>query len=251
MCGARMVFSMNAGEVYKAIRLRYSDARRYAIATEVGLSTGGSRRRLDVVVLDCYASNGFRIDGFEIKVSKADLRRELEDPDKHVAFFDRIDYYTLACPKGIADMSIIPPKWGVLEVGENGESGYKRRPLALHDELRKTVPRGFFAEVARALQGYSPSKEALDAEFERGLEKGREEERRHFALTKKRLEEDVTKLEEYDKIVSRFRLWGMNPGMNLDRFERFQELDLPWVMPRIKRLSEDLAKLHDDLGGLA
>lgn len=85
------------------MRNRFSDHRRYAIAEEVGLTTGFSHRRLDMMVLDCYESNGFRIDGIEIKVSTGDLRRELQDPEKHIAFFDVIDYYTLATPAKVVE----------------------------------------------------------------------------------------------------------------------------------------------------
>lgn len=82
---------MTADDIRAALRTKYHDSRQYAIAEEVGLTTGFSHRRLDMMALDCYNSNGFRIDGFEIKVSTSDLRRELEDPEKHVAFFDVID----------------------------------------------------------------------------------------------------------------------------------------------------------------
>ena len=141
---------LTAEQVRAALRTRFSDSRRYAIAEEVGLQTGFSHRRLDMMVLDCYASNGFRIDGIEIKVSKADLKRELEDPEKHVAFFDVIDYFTLAFPEGVADLSVIPPKWGVMLIKGNGQTRYLRKPIALHDEIERAVPRGFLASITRA-----------------------------------------------------------------------------------------------------
>ncbi len=147
---------MKAGEIRAALRARYSDARRYAVAEEVGITTGYSPRRLDMIVLDCYESNGFRIDGIEIKVSKADLKRELENPSKHVAFFDVIDYYTLACPAGVADMNVIPPKWGVLQVNEDGTTRYRRRPIALHDDKPQDVPRGFLHQSHARFRDASP-----------------------------------------------------------------------------------------------
>ena len=67
---------MDADDVRKALCNRFSDHRRYAIAEEVGLTTGFSHRWLDMIVLDCYASNGFRIDGIEIKVSAQGGRRD-------------------------------------------------------------------------------------------------------------------------------------------------------------------------------
>lgn len=88
---------MRAEDVRSALRAKYSDHRRYAVAEEVGLTTGFSHRRLDMMVLDCYFSNGFRIDGFEIKISTSDLRRELEDPEKSdcIVFNKAVSYKTL------------------------------------------------------------------------------------------------------------------------------------------------------------
>ena len=127
---------MDTHQVIMALRKRFNDKRRYAIAEEVGLTTGYARRRLDMIVADCYNSNGYRLDGFELKVSTADLRRELADPDKHVAFFEVIDYYTLVCPSKVVEpvLDIIPKKWGILIVNDDGTTRYKRRPLALKDE---------------------------------------------------------------------------------------------------------------------
>ena len=98
---------MTADEVRLAIKKKFNDSRRYVIAEEVGLTTGYSRRRIDMVILDCYESNSFRIDGIEIKVSTADLRRELQIPDKHTAFFEKIDSFTLAAPVDVINTLFI------------------------------------------------------------------------------------------------------------------------------------------------
>ena len=220
---------MSAEQVRQALRARFSDCRRYAIAEEVGLTTGYSHRRLDMMVLDCYYSNGFRIDGFEIKVSTSDLRRELEDPEKHTAFFDVIDYYTLAVPPGIVDslMEVIPLKWGILVVNEDGSTRYKRKPLALEDrKADKAVPRGFLASVVRAIQGRQPAAEELQNEYEKGLKKGEEIANNRHGYLIDRVKRDADKLEEYDKLCSRFNLWGEKVDENLDEFEAFRKMDL-------------------------
>lgn len=240
---------MNATEVYNAVKQRFSDTRRYAIATEVGLSTGGSRRRLDVVVVDCYNSNNFRIDGIEIKVSKADLRRELEDPDKHAAFFEYIDYYTLACPQGIADLKVIPPKWGVLTCYEDGTARYMRRPLALHDAPNRTITRGFFAGYVRAIQHYAPSAEVLEAEHKRGFEEGRAAERRHNAYVTERVNRDAAKLEDYEKLRSRLHLWGEDYEKQIAEFERFRAANpemLRHHMQRAVRSFEQMLQVFEE-----
>ena len=234
---------MNAQEVCNAIYQKFSDTRQYAVATEVGLSTGGSRRRIDMVIVDCYASHSFRIDGIEIKVSKADLRRELEDPDKHVAFFDLLDYYTLACPEGIADLSLLPPKWGLLVVSDDGRAYYRRKPLALHDSTNRTVSRGFFAGYVRAIQHYSPSAKALASEYDRGVKDGIAQEKRHMRYQQERLSRDVERLEQLDQLERRFNLWGDKKEEKLEEFERFRSANPDWVVRDIESTIKSLDRL--------
>lgn len=241
---------MNAEEVRKALRLKFNDSRRYAIAEEVGLTTGGSHRRLDMMVMDCYFSNGFRIDGIEIKVSTSDLRRELEDPEKHVAFFDVIDYYTLACPAGVVEplIDVIPKKWGIMIISEDGKTRYKRRPLALEDKKAdKAVPRGFFASVTRAIQQRQPSSQELRAAYERGAKEAEErfESRRKHA--RERVDREAEKLEAYDKLMVRFHIYGGDIDKIMDEFEAFRNMNIDWVKSSIDATIRHLANLSEKL----
>lgn len=236
---------MTAAQVRAALRRRYSDSRRYAVAEEVGLTTGFSHRRLDMMVLDCYYSNGFRIDGFEIKVSTSDLRRELEDPEKHIAFFDIIDYYTLAVPAGVVDplISIIPPKWGILIINEDGSTRTKRRALALEDKKAdKAIPRGFLAAITRSIQSRQPAVEEIQEAYERGQKEAEERIKRSRDYLMDRVNRDGEKLKAYDEMCYRFRLYGDNVNEIMDEFEAFRKLDLDFVQSSIqetvKRLNE-------------
>lgn len=243
---------MTAEDIRAALRAKYRDSRQYAVAEEVGLTTGYSHRRLDVMVLDCYNSNGFRIDGFEIKVSTSDLRRELEDPEKHVAFFDVIDYYTLAVPAGVAEplMDVIPKKWGILIVNEDGTTRYKRRPLALEDrKADKAVPRGFLAAITRAIQGRQPSTQELQKEYERGLQDGIEREKRHVNYMTERVQKNAAKLEAYDTLQLRFRIWNDDEiDKILDEFEAFRNLNPDMLRSRIEGTIDHLGKILNLLG---
>lgn len=243
---------MTAENIRSALRAKYSDHRRYAVAEEVGLSTGYSHRRLDMMVLDCYYSNGFRIDGFEIKVSTSDLRRELEDPEKHIAFFDVIDYYTLVVPKGVVEplLEIIPKNWGILIINEDGSTRYKRKPLALEDKKAdRAVPRAFLASITRAIQGRQPSTQELLGEYERGLKDGKEEADRRWDYFSDRVVKEADKLEAYDKLCTRFQLWGGNIDEIMDEFEAFRKLDINWVQQNITGTIKKLEDLNDMLKG--
>lgn len=244
--------SVKAEDVRHALRARFGDRRRYAIAEEVGLTTGYSHRRLDMVVIDCYGSNGFRLDGIEIKVSTQDLRRELADPEKHIAFFDVIDYYTLAAPASVCEplMDIIPKKWGILIINEDGTTRYKRKPLALEDrKADRAVPRGFFASITRAIQGQQPSALEVNKAYERGLNEGKENaERRHGYLVD-RVAREAARLEEYDKMVFRFHLYGVPVDEIMDEFEVFRKLETDRVKRSIKNTVVMLEKVYGLLSG--
>ena len=236
---------MTAEDVRKALRSRYSDNRRYAVAEEVGLTTGFSHRRLDMMVLDCYNSNGFRIDGFEIKVSTSDLRRELAEPEKHIAFFDVIDYYTLAVPPGVVDslVDVIPKKWGILIINDDGGTRYKRRPLALEDKKAdKAVPRGFFASVVRSIQSRQPSQQELDEAYESGRKYAEESMNRHFNFDRERVKEQAAKLDAYDNLMRRFRCYG-NVEAAMNEFETFRSMNPEMVMARVRGAIKHLSQV--------
>lgn len=243
---------MTAADVRIALRNRYSDHRRYAVAEEVGLTTGYAHRWLDMIVLDCYESHGFRVDGFEIKVSTSDLRRELEVPEKHVAFYDVIDYYTLVAPAGVVEplLDIVPKKWGVIIADEDGSTRMKRKALALEDRAAdKRVPRGFFASVVRAIQQRQPSTEELQKEYERGVKEAEEKAERHRAYMATRVEKEAAKLEEYDRMKKRFDLYGEKLEDTLDEFEAFRKLEPAYVKRTIKHAIERLTEMQTILGG--
>lgn len=241
---------MTAEDIRRAIRQKYNDHRQYAIAEEVGLTTGYSHRRLDMMVMDCYNSNGFRIDGFEIKVSASDLRRELEDPEKHVAFFDVIDYYTLAVPHGLTDklMDVIPPKWGILFVNEDGSTRYKRRALALRDEkAMNPVPRGFLASITRSIQAAQPAAQELRAEYERGYKEANEKRDRDDRYQKERIKSEFNKIKCYEDMMYRFHIWSDDPKKAMDEFEAFRSMDLEGLRLIVNSTKEHLDKLGNCL----
>lgn len=243
---------MTAEDVRTALRQKFGDSRRYAVAEEVGLTTGYSHRRLDMMILDCYSSNGFRIDGIEIKVSTSDLRRELSDPEKHIAFFDVIDYYTIAAPTGVVEplLDIIPKQWGILIVNENGTTRYRRRPLALVDaKADRSVPRGFFAAVTRSIQQRQPAEQEIQAAYDRGQKEIEERLQKNREYLRDEVAKSADKLKQYDKLMCRFRIYGDDVDAIMDEFERFRKLEVDWVSRSIDTTIKKLQDLRSKLKG--
>ena len=240
---------MTAEDVSNALKKRFEDTSHYAVVEEVGLKTGYSHRRLDMIVLDCWESSGYRIDGIEIKVSTGDLRRELQDPEKHIAFFDRIDYYTLACPAGVVEplLDVIPKKWGIIIVYENGTSRYKRRPLALEDKKTdRALPRGFVAGIIRKVMDHRASEGELLKEYERG--RAAEKEESEYML--RRVKEQSDKIDAYDELMFRFGTWSCESIEEaMAEFEAFRKVRLKYAIEDISDCIKSLQKIKSYIEG--
>lgn len=74
---------MNAGDVVKALAAKYK-APEYAFFTDVRNSVGFSSRvrTADAMAMFLWPSRGLYMTGFEVKVSRADWKKELEQPEK-------------------------------------------------------------------------------------------------------------------------------------------------------------------------
>lgn len=242
---------MTANDISIAMKKRFADAREFSFAEEVSLTTGGGCRRIDMICVDCYRSNGFRIDGFEYKVSTADLRRELSDPSKHVDFFNYIDYYTLVCPAEVVNpvYDIIPKNWGVLIVNEDHTTKYRRKPLALHDkDYDRKISRGFFASFVRANQNFKPSKVELDSMYQKGLQEGRERAEQHYRWMESRVTNEADKLAKYDRLMARFGIYSKDDidGI-MDEFEAYRKLDPKYMKAKIQGVINSLTELNKNL----
>lgn len=189
-----MAEKITAGDILRLLQHKYNctpermsklesgSRQEWLMATEVKNGCGYSfHRSLDVVVVNTYPSKGLLFEGIEIKVSKSDLRTELQNAEKHAVFFENLDYFSLACPASILDMDIIPKKWGVYVVNDKGELRTKRKPLALHDEARKTLTRDFTVAFIRAfalrgsgiLHDNELYSKKISEEYQRGFESGK------------------------------------------------------------------------------
>lgn len=147
----------------------------YVIAYEVHNGAGfGYNRSLDAVVFDTWPSKGLTLHGLEIKVTAADMRRELLDTTKAGAFTEYVDWFSIVAPKGVVDIGLLPKKWGVYELTEAGGLRARRKPLMLHDGRRDQLDRSFLAAFCRALVDRSRSTETMRQEYERGRKDGQD-----------------------------------------------------------------------------
>jgi hypothetical protein len=162
---------VTAEDIRRALESSYT-APEWYIGFEVGNSTGTDcRRHADAIAINAYPSKGFETRGFEIKVSKQDLKAELENGIKSDEIARFCDYWFLVTPKGLVDGFTLPPTWGVIEYSDKG-----LRQKIKAEKLEKISPTpGFLCAMIRG-------RERMLSESATRISKEREEQIRREAL---------------------------------------------------------------------
>jgi hypothetical protein len=133
------------------VRWHYPQDDSHVIIEEVGPGTGWSaeRRWADVLALSVWPSKGMTLDGYEIKASKADLKKELSDPTKHEAVARYCDTWTLVAWDESILVDGIPESWGIT-VTEEGANGRQLRQVRKPAKRQpEPWPRSFICSLVR------------------------------------------------------------------------------------------------------
>jgi len=139
---------LTALDIVAALHKRFP-APEYVAFQEVANGTGANARRwIDVLVMAIWPSRGLQVIGIEIKVSKADWKRELADPRKADAIGKYCDQWWIAAPPSIVDPETLPLNWGLMELGPRGFKTIKKAPKLKPEPLNK----GFVASILRSAQ---------------------------------------------------------------------------------------------------
>jgi hypothetical protein len=143
-------FHCGAPGIYRAI-VEAHQPPEWCVLSEVADATSGrASRRADAVAMNMWASKGLEIRGFEIKVSRSDLKRELADSSKSEPVGQYCHTWSLAYPAGmLRPDDPIPPAWGLFEVGPKG-GRFRKLPHFRPAEEVKAPTRMFTAAIARA-----------------------------------------------------------------------------------------------------
>lgn len=185
----------------------YFSGQEWSLTFEVGNGTGaGVRRHADAVAMNLWPSRGLALHGIEIKASRSDWQRELNDPAKAEEIHRHCDCWWLVAAHGVVkDINEIPPGWGFMEMGKVdplSEDG-KRPRLRLKRQATKlerphAVDRGFVAAILRAQQ------RAEGVEHSRAVQKAVEStvERRVENIMASRKQENSEAVERLKKLTA-------------------------------------------------
>lgn len=163
-----MTGKVTAAEV-RAGLIRYFAPPERTVVFEVAQSTGyAARRHLDAVAMELWPSRGLALHGIEVKVSRADWRREKADPEKAEEIARFCDDFWIAAPEGLVPLDELPSAWGLFEL--KGEQIINTRPATRTPA--EAVDRPFLAALLRAAgRGIDPdSVEAVLDKRRRRLE---------------------------------------------------------------------------------
>ena len=100
----------------------------------------GSTRRADLVRIGMWASRGTGVNVHEIKVSRADWLRELDDPAKAEAWWPYCNRFWLVTVPGVVAEGELPGGWGLMEMPASGRRFKVRVPAESRKDVRLTVP---------------------------------------------------------------------------------------------------------------
>lgn len=104
------------------------------------VSAPGSTRRADLVRIGMWASRGTGIDVHEIKISRSDWLRELDEPAKAEAWWPYCNRFWVVAPPGIVQAAELPEGWGLLEFPASGRRFKVAVKPATRADIRLTVP---------------------------------------------------------------------------------------------------------------
>jgi len=191
---------MKLQDICAALRERYKQPE-WALFFEVGNGTGANcRRHADALAMNMYPSRGLSIIGFEIKVSRSDLKHELENPDKAEEIARFCDEWYLAVPKGLIKADdLIPATWGVLECEGNGLR-INRKAAQLQPQ---TVTKQFMAAVIRSASKLDEKtlEQVKSEAYQRYAEERETDIKARVEIETKRIRETLKNYEEFEKLI--------------------------------------------------
>jgi hypothetical protein len=150
---------LKAEDIEKALIAFYREPEWY-LGFEVGNSCGCEvKRHADAIAINAYPSRSFETRGFEIKVSRSDLQRELNESAKAEEIYGFTNYWFLVVPKGLTKDMAIPETWGVIEF--DGEKLRQKKQATFHES---TITKGFMIAFIRGRQRADARNKAVERE---------------------------------------------------------------------------------------
>ena len=140
--------TITADDLITRLHDRFSSPE-WASFSELRDRTGfsGRPRTIDFFALNTYPSKRFRTVAVEVKVSRSDFMREIDNPDKRETFESQASEFWFCCPAGLVKPDEVPEGCGLLETRGDG---LVRRVAPRQDMNRRPSERLWVSLIRRA-----------------------------------------------------------------------------------------------------
>lgn len=103
---------------------------KYIPLTQVASSTGGATNIADIMILGAWHSSGNLLEGFEVKVSRADWLNEVKNPNKCLPSKQYCHkWWLVIADEGMVKENELPDDWGMMAVVNGQLKIIKKAPL--------------------------------------------------------------------------------------------------------------------------
>lgn len=239
---------IGSGDLVALLRVKYPiDA--YAVLEQVRDGAGFNANRTgDVMVMGLWPSRGLSLQGFEVKVSRADWLREVKQPQKAESLYRYCDHWWLlaSAPDLVQDLEL-PETWGLLAPKGRGLGIVKQAPRLTPEPMNRSM----LAALLKRAWMRAPAEVVVEARIAAAKQDG-------IAHSKYLGQQAKTDLENLRRVVGDFekasgiRLDGYSFGAEMGEAVRLLTQRGGYgLLSRIVGLRDNLRRLADDLGRVA
>lgn len=232
-------------DLYQMLQKRYAEGG-WALFPQVYRRTGNvSCRIADAVAMSTWPSRGLEMHGFEIKVSRSDWLRELEDVEKADEIFQFCDRWWIVASVNVVAVGELPPTWGLME--PRGAS--LRTTIAAPKLEPKPLDKPFLAAVLRRAAEFSVPDTILKKKLEEKWTEGYDSAEKTLGRRIKGLEKS---LEVKKKLISDFE---KKSGVNIDRWDLGNVAEAVRIIKQagtpeklcetLEKIAEPILRIHD------
>ena len=239
--------------IYKLLGDRYSGPE-WAYLMEVPDGTGMKKQRTaDAIAIGLWSKNAGQFHGFEVKSSRSDWQKELQEPYKSQSWRKVVTSFWLVAGRGVAKLEEVPPDWGFLEVANNGES-LKIRKQPLH-VARESVPLNYVGAMVRRAAEEMPHavREQLrdvDGQLRKSYNNGRDAEKKIASWIVQRNEQLEAIMQNLTQLLGRSPEYLKADDMTVMLLKAAQSGRLSNVSNAMSNVLNSIKHFKDGIDGL-
>lgn len=247
---AKLTPSEITRDLFDRLRCRERDGEIFLL--EVGDGAGfGNRGWSDAISMQTWPSKGLVIRGYEVKATRSDWLRELDNPEKNREWQKACDEWYVVAPKGVVVLEELPPAWGLLVPKGDLQLRIASRPEA-SSSSDGIISRDLLAAIFRAAANERKAlendargeiEEAVEklhrTQMERYQREARDWEKRHMELVEAlggHRWDDLGRLKKFAAAVHAVDSNGEDPKKLLAALRKKLEM----TVTRIENIENDL-----------